>query len=136
MKEQKVATEVAEQEFERFVYAMDLDVDPKYMDDEDKKSFQRLKGIVLRAIEFGHVEINSEGEPVVNPRTTEDTSPVTFFEPAGAAFLEMDKKRKDHDIAKQFALLAAITQQNQARFTGMKQRDLKIINALLMLFLG
>jgi hypothetical protein len=136
MTEKKVATEVAEMEFTRFAAAMDLDLDPKGMDDEDKKSFERLKGIVIRAIENGHVEINSDDEPVVHPRTIEDTTPITFFEPEGAAFMEMDKKRKDHDVAKQMALLAAITKQNAGKFSKMKQRDLKVLNAILMLFLG
>lgn len=136
MKEQKVATDVAEYEFERFIEAMDLDVDPKHLDDEDKKSFTRLKGIVIHALENGQLEVNENGEPVLHPQTTEDKAPIIFYEPEGAAFMEMDKKRKDHDVAKQMALLAAITKQNANRFAKMKQRDLKVLNAVLMLFLG
>ncbi len=136
MKEQKVATEVAELEFERFIEAMDLDVDPKHLDDEDKKSFARLKGIVLHALETGHMDVNQDGEPVLYPKTIEDKTPIVFYEPEGASFMEMDKKRKDHDVAKQMALLGAITKKNPQHFAKMKQRDLKVLNAVLMLFLG
>ena len=39
----KVAEEVAEQEFNRFVEAMDLDVNLADMDEDDKKGFEQQK---------------------------------------------------------------------------------------------
>jgi hypothetical protein len=136
MKEQKVATEMAEQEFERFAEAMDLDLDPKGMDDEDKKSFEQFRRRVVAALESGHVEVNENGEPVVHPRTTEDKTPIVFREPTGATIMAMDQKRKDHDVAKQMAMLAAMTGRNPGFFATMGNRDLKLCNAILLLFLG
>ena len=49
----KIAKEVAEQEFNRFVESMDLDVDPADMDEDDRKGFTQQKDRVIAAIQSG-----------------------------------------------------------------------------------
>ena len=68
MSEKKVATEVAEQEFVRFIEAMDLDVDPKDWSDDDKKSYEDTKRKIIRAMERGDLVINDDGVPQFTPK--------------------------------------------------------------------
>lgn len=136
MSEKKVATEVAEQEFERFIAAMDLDVDPKGMDDDDKKGFAKAKGRVLAAIEDGRLVINDSGEPVFTPTGSEDVEPITFYEPKGDALIAMDQKKDGHNVAKTIASLATMTKQQPVRFSKMAHRDIKVCIELYILFFG
>lgn len=140
MAEKKVATEVAEIEFNKFVSMMALDVDPKGMDDEDRKSFVQAKRRIVEAIEDGRVVINDKGEPVFTPvgngTANEDLSPITFREPKGDALMAMDMKRDGHNVAKTYASMSAQTGQEMARFAKMAARDLRICMALYVLFFG
>lgn len=135
MAEQKVATEVAEQEFDRFVEAMDLDVDPAGMDDDDKASFKVAKRRIITGIERGQIVVDEKGQPVFTP-SMGNTSAIVFYEPRGASLMASDQKKKGHDVAKMLATLADMTKQPPARFSDMVNRDLKIVLALGNLFLG
>ena len=130
-----VAEEVAVAEFDRFVEAMDLDVDPKRMDEEDLKSYQAARGRVVDAIIDGHLVIDEEGRPIYTPRK-DNTEPITFYEPTGASLMAMDGKRKGRDVGKMFATLADITRQSEQRFAKMSNRDIKVCLAIVALFLG
>lgn len=133
--EQKVAREVAETEFDRFVEAMDLDTDESKMDSDDRKSFGELRERIVRAIEQGHLAIDDKGQPVYTPRAGR-TEPITFREPTGASFMAMDTKKKDQNVAKMYAVMADITGSDAKRFAQMSGRDLKICQAIVTLFLG
>lgn len=130
-----VALDVAESEFLRFTEAMDLDLDPKHWDAEDKKSFDDSKGKFLRAIQRGHLAVDEHGQPVFTPQL-EPKTPITFYEPDGACIMAVDLAKKNHDAAKTFKVLAAMTKQPEGTFAKMKNRDLKICQAVLGLFLG
>lgn len=132
---QKVALEVAEAEFERFVAAMDLDVDESTMDDADKKSFREERAKVIDAMLEGRLTVNADGEPVFTPKKG-DTTPIKFPEPSGAAIMAQDSKKKGHDVAKSFAVMAAMTGEPPTRFANMAGRDIKVCNALLVLFMA
>lgn len=130
-----VATEVCEAEFLRFVDLMDLDIDPKGMDEEDRLSFENSKRVVIRAMETENLVVNDKGEFIYRPKSDDD-SEITFHEPVGGTLMAQDAKREGHDVAKTFAVLAAMTGQPAKRFSGMPQRDLKVCSAILVLFLG
>lgn len=134
--QQRVAREVAEAEFERFVETMDLDVDESRMDTEDRKSFDELKERLLRAIETGLLVVDDKGQPVYTPRAGTHTQPITFHEPTGASFMAMDTKKKDQSVAKMYAVMADMTHLDQKVFAAMPARDLKICQAVVTLFLG
>ena len=133
---QKVATTVAESEFERFTEAMDFNLDPKGWDDEDKKSFNDTKAILVRAIERGHLIINVDGEPVYTPQSGQDKTPITFHEPKGSHFTSTDMKKPGHIVGKTHLLLAQMTGCPIGRFESMVQRDYKVCTSVLGLFLG
>lgn len=128
-----VATEVAAAEFARFCEQMDLDVDTKRMDAEDLKTFESAKHKLVREIERGSLTIDDKGQPVYR---TSDGVTVTFYEPTGASFMAMDTKKKDQNVAKMFAVLADMTKLDQSVFAKMKNRDSRICQTIVALFLG
>jgi len=132
----KVAKEVAEAEFDRFVESMDLDVDPSDMSEEDKQGFQQQKDRVVRAIQSGALTVNDKGEPVYTPKRTKDAEPLTFHEPTGASLMAMDRKKKSEDIGKLYAAMADMTRTHSSTFSRMQMGDLKVCMAITTLFLG
>lgn len=134
-KDTKVAADVAEADFNRFIDCMDLDINTDGMDDDEKKDLSLQKGRVTSAIMVGSLVINEDGEPVFTPQR-EDTDALTFHEPTGAALMAMDRKKQSEEIAKMFAAMAAITRTNSKVFSNMKMADLKICLAVTTLFLG
>lgn len=135
MGEQKVAADVAEQEFKRFTDAMDLDVDPAGMDDEDKRSFNDAKRRIIAALCNGSLVIDEKGQPVFTP-SLGNTQPITFFEPTGASLMAGDQKKKGHDHARMFAVMGDMTRQPATRFANMPSRELKVCLSIAGLFLG
>ena len=132
-----VTDEVAADELDRFFEVMDLDTDRKHMDDEDRAGFDAAVRTLKRAMKSGRLTINGNGEPVYSPQSVDpDGGAITFHEPDGAAYMEMDRRKKGHDVAKMVAVMAAMTKQPPALFSRMKQRDYKVCNAITMLFLG
>lgn len=133
----RITDEVAQEELERFFEEMDLDTDRSGMDDEDRAGFDQACRTMKRAMQKGKLHINDRGEPVLRPDSVSpDGGEITFHEPDGAAYKEMDQRKKGHDIAKMVAVMAAITKQPPKTFYDMKQRDYKVANAVVMLFLG
>lgn len=135
MSDKKVATEVAEQEFDRFVEAMGLDVDPKDWTDEDKQSFKEAKRRVISAMESGSLTIDEDGQPVYKPQLGK-TDPITFYEPTGADLMAIDQAKKGANVSATYKMLAAMTKTNAQLFANMKNRDLKVCQALQALFLA
>lgn len=137
MTEYKVDRETAEQEFDRFLDAMDIDGDTAGMTDEDRQGFDGQKQTIVSAIRKGRLYINENGEPVFTPSTVEiDGGVITFYEPSGASYMAMDSKKKGHDVAKMYAMMADMTKQPAKVFAKMKQRDLKVCQAVAVLFLA
>ena len=135
MSDPKIIKEMAEQEFDRFIEAMDIEADPLEMDDEDKEQFKKQKSLVVARIMAGNVIIDDAGQPVYTVKQG-DGDPITFYEPTGASLMAMDRKKKAEDIGKLYATMADMTKQPIKRFAGMKYRDLKVFIAITSLFLG
>ena len=127
--------EVAEVEFERFADAMDLDVNMSKMSEDDRQSFEPMKRRVVEAIIAGSVTINEKGEPVFRPAKSEPAE-IVFHEPKGSALMAMDARKKGQDVAKLYALMGEITGLPAVTFANMLNRDLKIAQAIVTLFLA
>jgi hypothetical protein len=136
-KENKVAREVAEQEFERFAEEMDLDLDTSSMDAEDLTAFNKQKGRLIRAIERGSLVINENGEAVYTPANpgSKHQDPITFHERTGASLMAMDGKKKGHDVAKTYAVMADMCKVHPSTFAGLKGTDVKVCEALFALLM-
>lgn len=133
---EKIAKEVAEAEFNRFVECMDLDVDPADMDEDDRKGFNQQKDRVIAAIQSGALVISDKGEPTFTPQRSNDAEPITFYEPTGASLMAMDRKKKTEDIGKLYAAMGDMTKTHANVFSKMKMADLKVCMAITTLFLG
>ena len=128
-----VAPDVAEAEFSRFCEAMDIDHD---VIGEDKVGFDKQKSILIKALQSGCLVIDDNGEPEYSPVGISLDSAVHFYEPTGATYMAMDRKKDGHNIGKLHAMMADMTKQNPQIFSSMKQRDYKVCQAVILLFLG
>jgi hypothetical protein len=126
MDQQKVATEVAEAEFARFLATFDLDWgETAALDDDERKSFEQMKAPVIRAMTRGTLVIDGNGEPVFT--ATDGFNPITFREPKGKAVLN---NKGDGSGARMGALMVALTGESALRFDGLPLRDLKVCMAI------
>ena len=130
----KVSEDVAEQEIDRFLEAMDIDADKSSMDDEDLDGYKRGRRTLAKAMMDGSLVINDAGEPVFTPKSGGDA--ITFHEPTGATYMEMDRRKQGHDVSKMISIMAAQSKQPPARFANMPQRDFRVAQAITILFMG
>ena len=133
----KVDKESAEVEFERFVDAMDLDLNTSIMDDEDKTAFTKTKTRLLRAVQKGSLVFNEDGEAVYTPAHPKSKydKPITFHERTGASLMAMDNKKKGHDVAKTYAVLADMCKVHPNTFANLVGTDVKICEAIFALLM-
>ena len=132
-----IAKEVAEQDFDRFVEEMDLDLDTSEMDAEDLTAFNKQKSRVIRAIERGHLIINDKGEAEYTPfkDRSKHKDAIVFHERTGASLMAMDGKKKNHDVAKTYAVMADMCKVHQNVFAGLVGSDVKTCEALFALLM-
>jgi hypothetical protein len=133
MATESIAAEVAEQEFVRFVEAMALDLDKEHMDDEDKKQFTAHRREFVRAVQRRQLVLNDQGEPVF---TTSGGDALTFHEPKGADLMQSDARKIGHDVKKFYTVMGAMTRTSSLKFEQMPNRDLKVCQAIAILFLA
>jgi len=137
MADNKISLEMAEQEFMRFGDAMDLDFDTDFMDEEDRKGFEANKRRIVKAIMSGAMVVNDDGCPVYTPqKAVGDVNAITFYEPTGATYMAMDRKKKTEDMGKMIAVMADFTQTSSGILSKMKNSDFKVCLAVTLLFLG
>lgn len=136
-KEPVVAKEVAEADFDRFVDAMDLDLDTAGMDSEDLTAFNKQKSRIIRAMMKGVLIINDNGEAVYTPchPRSKYKEAITFHERTGASLMASDGKKKNQDAAKTYAILADMCKVHPGVFAGLVGSDIKICEALYMLLM-
>jgi len=132
-----VATEMAVEEFDRFADMMGLDVDTADMDSEDAAQLGKLRTRLIKAIECGALVINENGEAVYTPRNrlSKHQDPITFHERTGASLMAMDGKKRGHDVAKMYAILADMCRVHPSVFAGLAGVDVKTCEALFALLM-
>jgi len=133
----KVVKEVAEAEFDRFVDCMDLDVDTSGMDAEDLTAFNKQKSRIIRAVQSGALVINDDGEAIYTPqhKRSKHKEAITFHERTGASLMAMDGKKKNHDVAKTYAVMADMCKVHPSTFAGLVGTDVKVCEALFALLM-
>lgn len=131
----KVASDVAEQEFERFCDEMDIDNDESAMDEDDLSGFNKHKRRILRAMANGALVINENGEAVYTPQRTNGAPQLVFHERTGASLMAMDGKKKGHDVTKMYAVLGDMCKCHQSVFAKLKGTDIKVCEALFALLM-
>ena len=133
--QERVALEVAEAEFDRFLERMDLDGEEDQIDPEDRKAFLKTKRRFIKAVQAGHLVVDEKGQPVFTPQEG-GGGPITFFEPTGGSIMAMDSQHEKKRVHQMHAIIAHMTQQNMKRFAAMPRRDYEIVQSIALLFLG
>lgn len=131
----KVPRDVCEAEFERFCESNFLIVDQSDMDDEDKNAYVDARRKIMFAMERGDLVIDEHGLPVYTP-VKDDGGTITVHRPRGVTFTQADMKKEARKAARLNAMLAEVTKSPESRFTRMDYVDLRVLHALLGLFLG
>jgi len=134
-REFKIAAEVAAAEFENWLDAMDIYIDESELDADDLAEFKKTKGKIERAIKYGDLTFNDDGEAVYMPFKSEHETPITFHERTGASMMATDTKKKGHDGAKTYAMMADMTRTHSSVFSKMKGADIKLCEALFQLLM-
>lgn len=119
-------------EFNRFADAMDIDIDTTTMDEQDLRAFQKQRNRMTLAIRKGALIVNEDGEAVYTPRhpRTKNQEPLTFQERTGASLMVMDGKKKNHDVAKTYAIMGDLCGVHPNRFATMAGTDIKVCEAI------
>lgn len=127
-----ITQEVAEQEFDRWAEEMDLDLDTSAMDAEDLTAFDKHKRRLLRAMRRGALVITGDGEAEYTPQNprSKHLDAITFHERTGASLMAMDGKKKNHDAAKTYAVMADMCKVHPSTFAGLVGEDVKVCEAL------
>lgn len=134
--EPKVAREVAQDEFNRFCDSMDIDNNTDAMTEEDAKSFEEPKAAIIRAIMEGSLVIGPEGEPEYTPKNSPKVGTLIFREPNGADYMAMDRKKEGQNIAKMWTLAESVTKSVPGTIANLRNRDLKVVRAIMQLFMA
>lgn len=133
----KVAYEVAEEDFERFADAWDLDIDIGTMTEEDAEDFAAQKRKIIRQIVQGRAAVNESGNIVYRLFEPVGTlSEVTLTRPRGRAYMDMDKAKEGKNVTKFTNLIAASIRQIPMIISRMDGVDVKFLQAVYTLFLG
>lgn len=135
MADSKVAAEVAEAEFDRWLESMDLVVkhDTSTMDADDRKGYEKHKRTIVVAIERGQGEVDDAGQFIF---TTSTGTRLVFREPTGADMMAQDTSKSGHDVEKTNKILASMTGQAPKFFATMPARDHRVCSAVFVLFLA
>ena len=136
-----ISVQFAEREFDRFMECMDLSADTTLMvDAEEVKDFTKNKARFINAVRRGYLTVDDEGVPTYTCQKDSvhgASKPVfTFQEPTGAALLDMDKSRDGADVSKLYTAMGAMTGHAPKVFSGLHNRDLKVLISISTLFLA
>lgn len=127
----KVATEVAQQEFERWAEAFEIDITTDALDPEELKAFEGFKAKFIKRVETGALTVDENGTIEFTPRG-DDGEPLKFDEPTGA--LLSARQKNDTDIQAARRVMAAWCGVAPKRFADMKLRDFNFCSELLAFF--
>jgi len=130
MKTNKVAPEMAEQEFDRMCDSLDIDLE--VTNDEDARSLEAQRGKVVKAITSGALTIGDDGLPTL---TTREGAALAFKMPTGATLLEADKAPAGQDQRRMYLLIGALT---NGKFAPSKctVKEVGVLMALTGLFMA
>jgi len=133
----KIDLETASNEFDRWSESMDLDLDTDEMDSEDLAAFKKQKNRIIKALMKGSLVINDNGEAEYTPSNpnSRHKETIVFHERTGASLMAMDGKKKNHDVAKTYAVLAEMCKIPPSAFAGLVGFDVKLCEALFALLM-
>lgn len=136
--EQKIARDVAEEEFERMCKSRRLATTTEEMDPDDATGFEELKRKILRAIQAGDLVVTDDGDPVYTPPVP-GAKPLTFHKPTGATLIAMDAKSASDSDGNQARMVRAMTEMTRSakgELSKLEVPDYQLCASLVNLFLA
>ena len=132
-----IAAEVAEQEFDRFLELMDVDLDLAVMDAEDRTAAEKIRRLIVKQIVAGHLTVGDDGEPTYTPWRAKSTykEPITFRERDGGTLTAQDGKKKNAEGAKTYAMMGSLTGLHPGTFSKLKGTDIKVYKSIYTLLM-
>jgi hypothetical protein len=127
----KVSNDVAQQEFERWAEAFEIDITTNDLDDEELKAFEAFKNKFIKRVEKGALTVDEYGVVEFTPRGDSE-DPLKFDEPTGS--LLSARQKNDTDIQAARRVLAAWAGVPPKRFADMTLRDFNFCSELLAFF--
>lgn len=135
----EVSKDMAQKEFEDYCEANDLDCNIDGMNDEDKKSLEKVRKRFIRACMQGRVKVN--GQLLVY--TISDFSPngykgreIEIKRPGGHAFAGMDGYKETQNVHRLNGFLSAMTGQEVVFFSKIDGSDWQFFRDISLLFLA
>lgn len=136
-KKEKIALEVAEQEFDSFADAWRLDTEIDTMDEEDAQDFIIGKRKIVNEIRRGSLVVNDEGDLVYNLfEPVGSLDQIILKRPKGLAWKMSDRAKLNKNVGKTNYIMAAGIGQPPGILTRMDGIDYKFILSVYNLFLG
>ena len=134
----KVAEEQAEQEFESWAEAWDIETDTSDFDEDDLEQYKALKKKIIKAVKQGRASFIEDFEKIKYtlrfPRG--EITHIVLEMPEGDALTATDKYKPHEQIKKQNAFIARMANQPPSIITKLKVADLKFLQAVTALFLA
>jgi hypothetical protein len=131
--------ETAGKMFEEFCKDWRIKTDTTNFTDEDKQAFNQSKERILNAFEEGLLNIldnkNIEYTFLI-PDDLENVKSVTIRRPKGATLMQSDIGKDEDKMKKMFAMMSECTKKPPSFYSKVDMIDLKVIMAVLTLFLG
>jgi hypothetical protein len=133
----KIGPDVAEDELDRWLEKMDIDDDVEAMKESDVDAFNNQTRKLKLAIRRGALVITTDGLAEYTPQNekSKNQDALIFHERSGASVMAMDRHKKDHDVAKSYAIMADMCRVPQKVFAGMVGIDCKVCEAIFALLM-
>jgi hypothetical protein len=128
MKNEKVAKEVAELEFERICAFARVDTDDSEWSDEEKSKWEELRSELVTLIRKGALVVSEDGAPMF--------AGLKFRAPTGAAIMAFETYAPDKKMSNLAAVMCELTGSDKGTFGKMHARDFNACSHITTLFLG
>ena len=106
MRQQVVDRETAQNDFNRFVEAMDLRLDRETMDKNDRRDIDDDIDVIIWEIMYGILSVNDEGAIVLHSKKYDKD--ITFHEPSPAHMAAMDRQKEHQKMAQMYSLIPGV----------------------------
>lgn len=125
--------ELAAAELLKWAEAMDLETEGPFWDARIQH-----RGRLVKAIARGELVVSADGETLeYTPKRSKKAADVlTFSPPDGTAQLEWDKHLPTQSVHRTYAFMAAMTGKPIQHFSKMDDRDLRLCDSIIELYLG
>lgn len=135
----QIDIETAEDEFQRFCDAWEIDIDESSLNEDEKLDIQKFKRQIIKSIRLGRLCFNSDESLTYTfseKSVRQSGQNIIIKRPKGAAYLGMDQFKDQASAHKTYSILAMMTGKAISFFADIDGIDLKPLQAIMTLFLS